>query len=130
MAATGTTAAGDEVPIEETERLIASDKVEGTAVYGADGTRLGAVLNFMVDKFTGRVAYVVMSFGGFLGLGERHHPLPWDRLRYDTGLGGYVLDVDPAALQGAPSYAAGESPWATPAFATGLAGYYGEPNVR
>ncbi len=64
------------VAVDETDRLIASDKVQGTEVFGRDGERLGSVYNFMVDKVTGRVAYAVLSFGGLLGLGERYHPLP------------------------------------------------------
>ncbi len=48
----------------------------------------------MLDKVSGQAAYAVMSFGGFLGVGERYHPLPWKRLRYDVTLGGYVVDLD------------------------------------
>ncbi|WP_241671487.1 PRC-barrel domain-containing protein [Dankookia rubra] len=72
---------------------MASDKVEGTAVYDRNGSRLGSVYNVMIDKYSGQVAYAAMSFGGFLGIGERYHPLPWRMLTYDTGLGGYVVDV-------------------------------------
>src|SRR5215207_8063360 len=82
------------VAIDETTRLIASNKVEGTAVYNQEGEHLGSVYNFMVDKVSGQVAYAVMSFGGFLGLGERYHPLPWKVLTYDTTMGGYVVDLD------------------------------------
>jgi len=58
----------------------------------------------MIDKDTGQVAYAVMSFGGFLGIGESYHPLPWKLLTYDTRLGGYVVDLDRSRLEGAPSY--------------------------
>ena len=58
----------------------------------------------MVDKVTGQVAYAVMSFGGFLGLGQSYHPLPWRLLTYDTKVGGYVVDLDKERLQDAPSY--------------------------
>ena len=85
---------GDGIAVDETRRLIASNKVEGTAVFAAKGEELGSVYNFMVDKFTGQVGYVVMSFGGFLGIGERYHPLPWKALTYDTRLGGYIVDLD------------------------------------
>ena len=61
---------GDGIAVNETRRLIASNKVEGTAVYNRAGEQLGTVFNFMVDKISGQVAYVVMSFGGFLGMGE------------------------------------------------------------
>jgi hypothetical protein len=64
------------VATDETNRLIASSKVEGTAVYNRQGERLGSVYNFMVDKVSGQVAYAVMSFGGFLGIGDSYHPLP------------------------------------------------------
>src|ERR1700730_6953203 len=95
---------GEGVAIDETKRLIASNKVEGTPVYKRDGEQLGNVYNFMVDKYTGQVAYAVMSFGGFLGLGESYHPLPWKMLTYDTRLEGYVIDLDRECLKNAPRY--------------------------
>ena len=104
----GTSSSAD-VATDETDELIASDKVEGTAVYNHQGERLGTVYNFMVNKVTGQVAYAVMSFGGFLGLGQSYHPLPWRLLTYDTKVGGYVVDLDKERLQDAPSYT-GESP--------------------
>ena len=127
---TTTTAAGAGgagVNAEETDRLIASDKVEGTAVYNRAGERLGSVHNVMIDKFSGKVAYAVMSFGGFLGIGERHHPLPWRALTYDTKLGGYVVDVTREQLEGAPSHGRDEAPWGDPAYGRGVSDYYGVP---
>jgi hypothetical protein len=113
QATTGT--GSSSVATDETDRLIASNKVEGTAVYNRKGERLGEVYNFMVDKRSGQVAYAVMSFGGFLGMGQSHHPLPWKVLTYDTGLGGYVVDLDRDRLQNAPSYVASETPnWSDP----------------
>ena len=112
------------VAIDETTRLIASNKVEGTAVYNQEGEHLGSVYNFMVDKVSGQVAYAVMSFGGFLGLGDSYHPLPWKALRYDTKLGGYVVDLDRDRLAGAPTYRSGEDPFADPAFGPKLTDYY------
>ena len=116
---------GEGVAIDETKRLIASNKVEGTPVYKRDGEQLGNVYNFMVDKYTGQVAYAVMSFGGFLGLGESYHPLPWKVLTYDTRLEGYVIDLDRERLKNAPRYDAGEEPLADPAFGQRLGDYYG-----
>lgn len=124
---TGDGAATEPVAIDETERLIASSKVEGTPVYHRDGERLGEVHNFMVDKFTGQVAYAVMGFGGFLGIGERYHPLPWKALDYDAAMGGFVVDIDKAQLETAPSYGLNEDPWADPAFGRGVYGFYGLP---
>lgn len=89
-------------PPGETSQLIASDKVEGTAVYNRSGERLGSVYNFMVNKRSGQVAYAVLSFGGFLGMGTSYHPPPWNELTYDTSLGGYVVNRTKEQLEGAP----------------------------
>src|SRR3546814_16960054 len=64
----------------------------------------------MVNKREGTVEYAVMSFGGFLGIGERYHPLPWKVLTYDNDQGGYVVDLDKAMLEKAPSYRSGAEP--------------------
>ncbi|MEY9261794.1 hypothetical protein ABIF23_001189 [Bradyrhizobium elkanii] len=61
----------------ESDALIGSDKVEGTAVYGADGNKVGTIERLMIDKTSGKVSYAVLSFGGFLGIGDDHYPLPW-----------------------------------------------------
>ena len=110
---------------DETARLIASNKVEGTDVYDRSGEHLGEVYNFMVDKFTGHVSYAVMSFGGFLGLGERYHPLPWKALTYDPGQGGYVVDITTEKLKAAPSHARDEDPWLDSVYAGKLNDYWG-----
>ena len=128
-ATTSTTAtSAARVNADETDRLIASDKVEGTAVYNRAGERLGSVYNVMIDKFSGQVAYAVMSFGGFLGIGERYHPLPWRALTYDTGLGGYVVDLARDRLEGAPSHGRDEAPWGDPAYGRRVSDYYGYGN--
>jgi sporulation protein YlmC with PRC-barrel domain len=115
------------VAITETEQLIASDKVEGTPVYSTAGESLGSIYNVMIEKQSGKVRYAVMSFGGFLGIGERYHPLPWDKLTYDTGRGAYVVDVTREQLEGAPSYARDETPWSDPLYGHAVYGYYGLP---
>ena len=116
---------GEGVATAETPRLIASDKVEGTPVYDGTGRHLGTVRNFMVDKVTGQVAYAVLSFGGFLGFGETCHPLPWKSLNYSVELGGYVVDIDPGVLSGAPSHGPGEDSFADPNYGKRLDDYYG-----
>ena len=68
---TGTSGSGT-VATDETGELIASNKVEGTRVYNRQGENLGTVHNFMVNKRSGQVEYAVMSFGGFLGMGESY----------------------------------------------------------
>jgi hypothetical protein len=99
-----------EIAHDETENLIASDKVEDTAVFDRQGDKLGTIKNFMVGKRNGRVEYAVLSFGGMFGMGERYHPLPWNVLKYDTGKGGFVLDVDKDQLKSGPSYERGQEP--------------------
>jgi PRC-barrel domain len=101
---------GGAVATDETDRLISSDKAVGTAVCNRQGEHLGSVYNLMIDKYSGQVAYAVMSFGGFLGMGESYHPLPWRALTYDTRKGGYVVDIDRTRLEKAPSYTSRESP--------------------
>ena len=105
-----TTVTTDRLAADETNRLISSEKVESTAVYDRTGQNLGSIHHVMIDKYTGQVAYAVMSFGGFLGIGESYHPLPWKTLTYDTRLGGYVTDVTRVRLEGAPSYRASDMP--------------------
>jgi hypothetical protein len=95
---------------DESVRLIASDKVEGTKVVDRDGNTLGSVMNFMVDKYTGRVAYAVLEFGGIAGLGANYFPLPWPVLDYETSEDAYVLNIDKAQLKAAPSFAKDNSP--------------------
>ncbi|MFZ5747679.1 MAG: PRC-barrel domain-containing protein [Pseudomonadota bacterium] len=111
----------------ETNRLIASDKVEGTAVYNREDERLGTVERFMVDKASGQVEYAVLSFGGLFGLGEKYYPLPWKTLSYDTERGGYVVDVSKAQLEGAPNYDEDAEPAYDRDFDARVYGYYGVP---
>jgi hypothetical protein len=123
---TATTATSLEA--DETHRLISSEKVDGTAVYDRNGERLGSVHHLMIDKYTGQVAYSVMSFGGFLGIGESYHPLPWKMLTYDTRLGGYVVNLDRSRLEGAPSYTSRDIPNWDPSY-TGRIDQYWVPPI-
>ena len=88
----------------ETVSLIGSDKVEGTYVYRSNGENVGTIQRVMIDKRSGKVAYAVMSFGGFMGIGEDYYPLPWDKLTYNERMGGYEVNVSPAQLKAAPKY--------------------------
>jgi len=84
--------------------LIESDRVEGTTVYDPSGNSIGSMKRLMIDKISGRVAYAVMSFGGFLGIGTEEHAVPWGKLTYDTALGGYRTDITEQQLRGAPAF--------------------------
>jgi hypothetical protein len=93
----------------ETHSLIGSDKVEGTAVYRSNGDKVGAIARVMIDKLSGKVAYAVMSFGGFMGIGEEYYPLPWSLLTYNPQLEGYEVNISDQQLQGAPKYSTHET---------------------
>lgn len=95
---------------DENIRLISSSKVEGTPVVGRDGERLGKIENFMVDKYSGRVAYAVLSFGGTFGFGESLFPLPWSYLTYDESKDGYVLNLTKEQLSKAPKFEPSKAP--------------------
>jgi sporulation protein YlmC with PRC-barrel domain len=82
--------------------LIESDRVEGTDVYDRSGKRIGTVERVMIDKISGRVAYAVMSFGGFFGVGADEYAVPWSMLDYDPSLGGYRFQITAEQLRSAP----------------------------
>jgi PRC-barrel domain len=112
----------------ETVSLIGSDKVDGTPVYGADDGKIGIVQRVMIDKISGKVAYAVTSFGGFLGIGEDYYPLPWPQLKYDTRLGGYRIGVTEDQLKGAPKYSRSQEwDWANRENDRRIYEYYGTP---
>ena len=99
---TSTTASAE----RETWDLIGSDKVEGTRVYGSDGEHIGHIERLMIGKRDGQVAYAVLAFGGFMGIGKNYYPLPWSALTFNDRLGGYEVSVTEDQLREAPSYLA------------------------
>ena len=108
--------------------LIASDRVEGTPVRRSDGQKLGTIERLMIDKVSGNVAYAVLSFGGFLGMGQKHLPIPWARLTYDRLLGAYHLDLTDEELSRAPSFAANaEFDWGDRSREVDIHNYYRVP---
>ena len=100
-------AVGSEVKARETAHLIASDKVEGTSVRRSNGDKLGTIQRVMIDKVSGKVAYAVMTFGGFLGIGDQYRALPWNLLHYNERLDAYELNVTEDQLRNAPMLAEG-----------------------
>lgn len=112
----------------ETGSLIGSDKVEGTSVYGADNEHVGSIERLMIDKVGGKISYAVLSFGGFLGIGDDHYPLPWQSLKYDTALGGYRTNITRQQLEGAPKYADETNwDWQDTSRTRAVNDYYGVP---
>jgi len=112
--------------LNATHDLVASDQVEGTAVYSPSGEKLGTVKYFMVDKITGAVAYVVMSFGGFMGMGNSYHPLPWKSLHYYRDRGAYIVALTREQLEAAPAYTENATPdWSGTTYGAQVDTYYG-----
>ncbi|WP_294172015.1 PRC-barrel domain-containing protein [uncultured Sphingomonas sp.] len=109
---------------DETARLISSAKVEGTPVLGRDGQHLGKIDSFMVDKYTGRVAYAVLSFGGTLGIGGNLFPLPWSALDYDVEHDGYRLNLTSDQLESAPKFKRDDTPEFTTQYRRTVALFY------
>ena len=90
--------------IAQNERqLVSSQDVNGTEVYSRDREHVGEIHHLIIEKRSGKVAYAVMTFGGFLGLGKDEYTIPWGSLSYDTGVEGFVTDITPEQLQGAPA---------------------------
>ncbi len=109
---------------------IRATTVKGTDVYNAEGEHLGHIDDIVLGKVDGKATYAIMSFGGFLGIGEQYHPLPWQSLTFDPARGGYVVNVSRSQLEGAPTYRTGDEPdWNDPTYADRLRGYYGYPMV-
>jgi len=106
--------------------LIGADKVNGTNVYNLAGDKLGSVDDIMIDKQSGRAIYAVMSFGGFLGMGEKQHPLPWSTLTYDEKKSGFVVNLDKKQLEGAPTISEDDFVW-TSDYGRSVDKYYGAP---
>jgi hypothetical protein len=105
--------------------MIASNRVEGTAVYNASRDRLGTIQHIMIDKLSGQSEFAVMSFGGFLGIGSDYYPIPWNKLTYDTEMGGYVVDLTQDQLTGAPKYRDDENPEYNADYTGEIGRYYG-----
>lgn len=111
--------------------LILASRVTGTAVVDAEGHRIGHVEDLSISKRSGEVIYAILSFGGFLGIGERWHPVPWPLLEYDLQKGGYVLRLNKSDLENAPSLTRDEMEdlGAGDRWRVSLADYYGRYGV-
>jgi sporulation protein YlmC with PRC-barrel domain len=87
-----------------TKSLVRATNIIGASVVNPANERLGGIKEFVIDPGTGRVAYAVIAFGGFLGLGEKLFAIPFDSLAYDIAGNGYVLDVSVESLESAPGF--------------------------
>lgn len=111
--------------IHPDHNLISTGDVEGTTVHDMRGRQIGAIDHLMIDKASGRVSYAVMNFGGFLGMGQGHHPLPWSALKYDPSVGGYVTGITEAQLKDAPAFS--DDSWSDRNWETQVHKHYNVP---
>ncbi len=117
-----------EAKAREQLRGLISARVEDTNVYDRDGKKLGTLYTFHIDRWSGQVEYVVLSFGGFLGLGQSYHPIPFSLLTVNQEKGGYSVTVDRSLLDGSPSYRPDTAPIWDAAYAKRISDYYGVPS--
>lgn len=122
---------------DNTDDLISSEKVDGTAVYNRQGDKLGSIHHIMIGKRSGEVRYAVLSFGGVFGIGNNYYPLPWNVLTYEPDKGGYVIDLDQDVLEKAPSYGRDAEPSWGSKYDEKVYGHYGvryydpaDPGIR
>jgi sporulation protein YlmC with PRC-barrel domain len=105
--------------------VMAADTLEGDAVVNTEGEDLGKIRDIMLDIRTGRVAYAVLSSGGFLGLGNKLFAIPWSALTLDADRKCFVLDVDKQRLEAAPGFDKDHWPtMADPAWASQVHTFY------
>lgn len=89
-------------PSELDHPLIPAGRVKGADVYNQGKEKIGRIDDIAIDKRSGKVAYAILTFGGLLGMGEKHQPLPWSALTYDPKQHGYVVDITAELLKLAP----------------------------
>ncbi len=107
-----------------TQLLIQSNRADSMLVDSRDGDRIGQVHAYMIQKRTGQALYVILSIGGFLGIGKAFYPLPFQLLGYDPAGDRYVVTIDRRVLEGGPSWA-NNAPVFDQAYADRVAQYYG-----
>ena len=96
--------------------VLSASSITGTKVLNPAGEQLGSIEDLMLDTGTGDIAYAVLSFGGFLGMGDKLFAIPWEALTIDTADHSIVLDVDREKLEQAPGF--DKDDWPTTADST------------
>jgi sporulation protein YlmC with PRC-barrel domain len=89
-------------------QAIAASRVIGTSVYNSSGESIGEIEDVILDKLSNGVMFAVIGFGGFLGVGEKYHAVPWASLDYDADRSGYVVPFSKEQLQAAPAHSINE----------------------
>jgi sporulation protein YlmC with PRC-barrel domain len=112
--------------LTEYPRLLSASTLKNEKVVNAAGENLGNMEDYMVDLNNGRIAYCVLSFGGFLGMGDKLFAIPWQALTLDTVNKRFILNVDKERLKNAPGFDKDNWPDTTnPEWGTRIYSYYG-----
>jgi sporulation protein YlmC with PRC-barrel domain len=82
---------------------IRAKTVIGTSVRDASGEKIGTIEDIVLDKLSNNIVFAIVGFGGFLGMGEKYHPIPWSALKYDEREGSYVVPFSREMLEAAPA---------------------------
>ena len=82
---------------------IRAKTVIGTSVRDASGEKIGTIEDIVLDKLSNNIVFAIVGFGGFLGMGEKYHPIPWSALKYDERQGSYVVPFSREMLEAAPA---------------------------
>jgi hypothetical protein len=102
------------------------ESVIGTKVVNAQNEDLGKIEDLVIEGGSGRVQYAVLSFGGFLGLGDKDFLIPWNAFSFDVTNNRAMLNIDKDRLKNAPGFDKDKWPNMTdPAFGQGVSQYYG-----
>lgn len=121
-----TSASGPDASHGPGPTLMGTDTLVGNDVYNKDSVDIGDIKEIMINMNTGRVSYAVLSFGGFLGMGEKLFAVPWEALKLDTTNKRFELDVNKERLEGAPGFDKNHWPdMADKTWEAGIHAYYG-----
>lgn len=113
-------------PEKRLRRVMSSNSLTGDSVRNPADEDLGKVKELMIDVPSGRVAYAVLSFGGFLGAGDKLFAIPWDALTLDEDEKQFILDIDKETLKNAPGFDKDNWPdMADPSWGNQIYSYYG-----
>jgi len=111
--------------LTEFPRVLSASSLKDEKVVNSKGEDLGKIEDYMIDLDNGRIAYCVLSFGGFLGMGNKLFMVPFQALTLDTVKKRFILNVDKERLKRAPGFDKDNWPDTTaPEFATDIYSFY------
>ncbi|WP_058533871.1 PRC-barrel domain-containing protein [Legionella saoudiensis] len=107
------------------KNIVKTEEVVGVSVENNEGEDLGKIESLMLDKLSGKVVYVVLSFGGFLGMGDKYFAMPWHVFSYDPDREKFVIGVDKERLKNSPGFDKDNWPdMSTPEWSATIDEYY------